>query len=479
MKGELSNMAQTNGKRTATSRRLVVPANRVDQATAYADSVRTGYEQRLKTLVDIASVSVDPTLKGEIQRCAETAVRFLQEAGASAEIIPTSGNPVVFGEITHPDAKTTVLIYNHIDVQPADPSEWRTNPFDMTIEDGVYRGRGTTDDKGPALAALFGARFAHENGLPINIKFVWELEEEIGSPSFRQFLRANAARLKCDSVLVSDTIWVSRDRPAIPYGLRGLQGFLFRLKTGAKDVHSGTTGGVARNPIGELAKLISQCYDASTGRIKIPGINKRVRRPSRRELDNFVNSGFTVEGFQSAHELASLRTSDARDAARRIWARPTFEVHGIVGGYTGPKIKTIVPHSAEAKISMRLVPDQDPAEIARLVTEFVASKNPDVEVVVLDALRPFLGEFTGDFADAATEAVRSAFGKEPAYTREGGSIGAVLSMKEQFGVPIVFLGLSLPEHGYHAVNENFDWTQAQGGIRMFIHYFTLLSRQAT
>lgn len=469
-------MAKRNNKR-AGSNGLVVPSERIDQATHYADSVRTGYEARLKALVDVASVSVDPTLKHEIQRCAETAVRFLEEAGAKAEIIPTAGNPVVFGEITHPDAKTTVLIYNHIDVQPADASEWRTDPFNMTIEDGVYRGRGTTDDKGPALAALFGARFAHETGLPINIKFVWELEEEIGSPNFREFLQVNADKLRCDSVLVSDTIWVSRDRPAVPYGLRGLQGFLFRLQTGAKDVHSGTTGGVARNPIGELAKLIGQCYDASTGRIKIPGVNKRVRRPSRRELDNFVDSGFSVEGFQAAHELSSLRTDDARDAARRIWARPTFEVHGIVGGYTGPKIKTIVPHKAEAKISMRLVPDQDPAEIARLVTDFVKSKNPDVEVVVLDALRPFLGEFTGAYADAATQAVRTAFGKEPAFTREGGSIGAVLSMKEQFGVPIVFLGLSLPEHGYHAVNENFDWTQAQGGIRMFIYYFTLLAQQ--
>lgn len=440
----------------------------------YAEAQRGDYETALKSLVDIPSVSVDPAHKDDIARAAQTARALLESIGAKAEVIPTNGNPVVYGEILSDPGNQTVLIYNHLDVQPADPSEWERNPFCMSIEDGVYRGRGTTDDKGPAMAALFAAKYAVENKLPVNIKFLWELEEEIGGPSFDAFVKANQDRLKCDSIVIADTIWVSRDRPAIPYGLRGLQGFLLRLTTGAKDVHSGTTGGVARNPIGELCQLIDQCYDARTGEIKIPGIYDTVREPSKTELANFVKSGFSVENFQRAHELSGLRTDQAEEAALRIWARPTFEVHGITGGYSGPGIKTIVPHKAEAKISMRLVPDQNPDQVAELVTKFVASINPDVEVVKLDGLRPYLGEFTGPYYKAASRAMTLAFNKEAAYTREGGSIGAALSMNELLSAPIVFLGLSLPEHGYHAVNENFDWQQAGGGIRMFVHYFTLL-----
>lgn len=452
------------------------PVEKSPEFEAYAESVRAEYEAALKRMVDIPSVSVDPRHKPDIQRCADAAVELLRSIGATAEWVRTSGNPVVCGEILTDSAHPTVLIYNHLDVQPADACQWRTPPFEMAIENGVYRGRGTTDDKGPAMAALFGARFAAQQKLPLNIKFIWELEEEIGSPSFEAFITAHRERLKADSIVVSDTIWVSRDRPAIPYGLRGLQGMLLRLTTAAKDVHSGTTGGVARNPIAELADVIGRCVDARSGRIHIPGFYDDVRPLSEEELDNFLKSGFDINNFMRAHELKSVRTTDSKEAARRIWALPTLEVHGITGGYAGPGIKTIVPHTAEAKISMRLVPDQDPDRAARLLTEFVKRVNPDVEVVKLDSLRPYLGEFSGPYYRAASTAMGRAFGKEAAYTREGGSIGAALSMNRVLGVPIVFLGLSLPEHGYHAVNENFDWQQAGGGIQMFIHYFHLLAQ---
>jgi len=441
---------------------------------AYAASVRADYEEALKMLVEIPSVSVDPERKADIQRTADAAVALLRSIGASAEAVKTSGNPVVFGEILTDPKNQTVLLYNHLDVQPADPSEWSSDPFKMTNENGVYRGRGTTDDKGPAMAALFGAKYAVDHKLPVNIKFIWELEEEIGGPSFDEFINANKARLKTDSIVIADTIWVSRDRPAIPYGLRGLQGMLLRLTTAAKDVHSGTTGGVARNPIAELADVISHCVDAKTGRVLIPGFYDDVRELSEQELANFLKSGFDINNFMRAHELKSVRTTDSKDAARRIWALPTFEVHGITGGYSGPGIKTIVPHTAEAKISMRLVPDQNPGRAAELLTNFVKSINPDVEVVKLDGLRPYLGEYGGPYYQAASKAMARAFGREAAYTREGGSIGAALSMNETLKAPVVFLGLSLPEHGYHAVNENFDWQQAGGGIQMFCHYFKLL-----
>jgi acetylornithine deacetylase/succinyl-diaminopimelate desuccinylase-like protein len=448
----------------------------VDKLSAYASSVREEYETELKRLVDIPSVSMDPTRKEDMTRCADACAALLRRLGAEAEVIKTRGNPVVVGHFKSNPSHPTVAVYNHMDVQPADPAEWNSQPFLMTIEDGVYRGRGTTDDKGPALAALYAASYAHKNQLPINIKFIWELEEEIGSPSFERFLQDNLEKVKTDSVVISDTIWVSRERPAIPYGLRGLQGVIVKLATGKKDVHSGLTGGLARNPIGELCQLISECYDARTGQVHIKGFYDDVRAASQDEIDNFVKSGFTLDGFKNAHELLSLRTADAADGAQRIWAKPTFEVHGITGGYNGPGVKTIVPHAAEAKISMRLVPDQNPDKIIDAFTRFVKERCPDATVIREGTLRPFIGEFKGRYADAAIEAMKYAFGKEPAFTREGGSIGAVVSMKDHLHVPVVFLGLSLPEHGYHAINENFDWHQAGGGIQMFIKYFHLLTR---
>lgn len=448
----------------------------VDKLSKYVNSVRDSYESSLKRLVDIPSVSMDPACRTNIQRAAECACELLTDIGAEAQIVNTTGNPVVLAVLQAQSNDPTVTIYNHLDVQPADHSEWETDPFLMTIENGIYRGRGTTDDKGPALAVLYAAKYAHDHQFPINIKFIWELEEEIGSKSFEHFLKQNKDKLKTDSIVVSDTIWVAKNKPAIPYGLRGLQGMTLKLKTGAKDVHSGTTGGLARNPIGELSQLIYECYDARSGHVKIPGFYDDVKAPSESELENFMQSGFSIKNFMSAHELNSLRTTDPKEAAKRIWAQPTFEVHGITGGYTGPGIKTIVPHEAEAKISMRLVPDQNPDKIADLFIRFVKKMAPDVEIEREGSLRPYLGELSSPYAKAATQAMREAFGKEPAFTREGGSIGAVVSMHEVLKVPITFLGLSLPEHGYHAINENFDWEQAQGGIKMFIKYFDLISR---
>jgi acetylornithine deacetylase/succinyl-diaminopimelate desuccinylase-like protein len=447
----------------------------VEDVAKYAEQSRISYERDLKKLVDLASVSMDPACKGDIEKTAHEAHRLLTEAGAKAEIVKTKGNPVVIGcfesSLSHP----TVTVYNHLDVQPADAAEWKSPPFQMKIANGVYLGRGSTDDKGPALTAFYAAKYAHEHKVPINIKFIWELEEEIGSPSFEQFMLDNKPKLTTDSVVVSDTIWVSRQKPAIGYGLRGLQGLTMKLSTGQKDVHSGLVGGLARNPIGELAQLIAEMYDARTGQVKIPGFYDDVKELSADEAENFSSCGFSVDHFLKAHELKSLRTDDVGEATKRIWSRPTLEVHGIVGGYSGPGIKTIVPHQAEAKISCRLVPNQDPEKITKLIRDFVQKKNPDVVIEEEGRLRPFLGPFTGRFAEAATQAMTEAFGTKPAFVREGGSIGAVVSMQKVLNVPIIFLGLSLPEHGYHAINENFDWQQAGGGIKMFVKYFTLLA----
>jgi Acetylornithine deacetylase/Succinyl-diaminopimelate desuccinylase and related deacylases len=447
----------------------------LDRLTQYIEETRSTYEKKLKEWVDTPSVSMDPAHKKDILEQAEKAKQLLTQLGAHAEIIETKGNPVVTGEFKSSPDHPTVLVYNHLDVQPADASEWKNPPFTMATEGDKYLGRGTTDDKGPALAVLYAAKYAHDNKIPLNIKFCWELEEEIGSPSFHEFLKKNADSLKADSIVISDTVWVSKEKPAIPYGLRGLQAGLIKLQTGAKDVHSGEVGGLARNPITEMTKLISECVDATTGEVKIPGFYDDVRKESDEELEGFVKSGFSIDHFKTAHELRSLRTDNDKEGAARIWTRPTFEVHGITGGYSGPGVKTIVPYRAEAKISMRLVPDQDPDKIIELLKKFVKERCPDAEVEKQGTLKPYLGDFKGKFPTAAKEAMKLAFNKEAAFIREGGSIGAVVSMKELLGLPIVFLGLSLPEHGYHAINENFDWGQASGGIKLFVHYFKLLS----
>ncbi|HEU4403122.1 MAG TPA: M20/M25/M40 family metallo-hydrolase [Candidatus Polarisedimenticolia bacterium] len=439
---------------------------------SYLKGARERFEDRLAHLVEIPTISMDPARRPDIERGAQAAADLLRECGAVAEVVPTSGNPVVVGEFRAGTLHPTLTIYNHMDVQPAQEPEWKQEPFHFRKEEGRYFGRGTTDDKGPALTALFAAKYAAENGVRLNIRFVWELEEEIGSPHFEEFIKGRLASLETDSVLVSDTIWLSRGKPAIPYGLRGMKPARLMLRTGGKDAHSGLTGGAARNPIGELAALITRLYDARTGQVKIPGFYKDVVRPSAKEVKSFQSSGFDLKKFQAAHELKSLRTKNPREVMLRIWASPTFEVHGIAGGYQGPGVKTVVPPWAEAKISMRLVPKQDPRTIFALLKKAVAKVNKDVEVIEESGLGPYLGPFTGPYADAAREALRFGFGATPAFIREGGSIGAVVTMERYLKAPIMLIGLSLPEHGYHAPNENYDWGQASGGIKSFVKYFS-------
>ncbi|HEU4388783.1 MAG TPA: M20/M25/M40 family metallo-hydrolase [Blastocatellia bacterium] len=443
---------------------------------SYVTDSRANFETKLAALVEIPTVSMEPGRKDDCRKGAELACQYLQSIGASAEVVQTPGNPVVFGRLTTGAKNRTVTVYNHLDVQPADPAEWHKAPFTFFKQDGRYEGRGTTDDKGPALTAMLAGKYAAENGIPLNINFVWELEEEIGSPNFEHFIKNNAGRLESDSVLVSDTIWIARGKPAVPYGLRGAMMMTMTLETGAKDVHSGLTGGAARNPIGELCKVISECYDATTGRVKIKGFYDDVKPATKAELNSFIDSGFTTAKFKSAHELKSLRFTDTKRVLKAIMAEPTFEVHGLNGGYQGPGVKTIVPYYAQAKISCRLVPGQKAKKVYNLIRDFVREKNPDIKTEYLASLAPYLGEFSGKYADAAIEAMRFAFGRKPALTREGGSIGAVVTMKKYLKTPIVFLGLSLPEHGYHAKNENYDWGQTSGGIKMFVRYFDQISR---
>jgi acetylornithine deacetylase/succinyl-diaminopimelate desuccinylase-like protein len=440
---------------------------------AFANKERDRFETALRQFVDIPTVSADAGRLPDIRRCAELAASTIREFGGEADVLETDGNPIVHGRFNSGSNLPTVTVYNHLDVQPAsrETEPWTTDPFTFIKDGDRYLGRGTTDDKGPALTALFGIRAAREAGVKANMHLLWELEEEIGSPSFDGAMKKYGKQLKTDSVIVSDTIWVSRQRPACPAGLRGLQGFELVLETAATDQHSGVAGGAARNPIGELMKLVSEMYDATTGKVKMKGFYDDVEPPSKKELAEFRASGFTVKDFKKDHGFKSIRTEDAMDVMKRIWTMPTFEVHGLVGGYTGPGIKTIIPPRAAVKISCRIVPDQDPKKIMKLVREFVKKRNPDVKIVAEASMLPYKAPTTGPLADAVRSSMKFAFGREPVFVREGGSIGAIVSMEKVLKAPVLFLGLSLPEHGYHAPNENYDWRQASGGMVAFAKYF--------
>lgn len=446
-----------------------------EELRAFAEDHRAAFERDLKTLVEIPSISSDPTKKADMLRCAEAAKAIVEAAGGKVEILDTPGQPLVHARFDHAPGAPTVTIYNHLDVQPAQEKEWRTEPFTFVNENGVYRGRGTTDDKGPALSALYGAIAAKRANTAVNIHMLWELEEEIGSPNFEAGLKKHRDKLKTDSVVVSDTIWLTRGKPSTPAGLRGLQGFTITVKTAAHDLHSGVVGGAARNPLSELAWLYGEMGDGMTGEVKIPGFYDDVEPLTADQENDFATSGFSAETFKRDHEVSSLRTEVPLEIMKRIWARPTLEVHGLVGGHTGPGIKSAVPGQAELKLSCRLVPNMRGEKTLELIKAFVKQRIPDAVIQAEARLEPYKGRTSGPYADAVRDAYHFAFGSKPAFTREGGSIGAVPTMENILGVPVFFLGLSLPEHGYHAPNENYDWEQASGGIPMFARYFSNLA----
>jgi acetylornithine deacetylase/succinyl-diaminopimelate desuccinylase-like protein len=446
----------------------------------FAARHRADFEHWLAELVSIPSVSVDPARAADVRRCAEVAQRRLQAVGAHAELIETGGHPLVHARLSNQPGLPIVTVYNHLDVQPADGDDWRTDPFQFIIQGEHaerYVGRGTTDDKGPAVTALLGAIAARDAGVPVNIAFLWELEEEIGSLHFESAISQQRERLKTDAIVVSDTIWVTRGRPSSPAGLRGMQSFRLTLRTATSDLHSGITGGVVRNPLAELMQVVAACVDGQTGRVLIPGFYDEVEPLTPDDERGFVDSGFSAATFKRDHQVSSVRESDPLEMMRRLWATPTFEVHGVVGGYTGPGVKAAIPPAAEVKLSCRLVPNMTCEVTLDRIRRFIAERfSSDIQIDAEPGLDPYRGRTSGSLADAVREAYAFGFDAPSVFTREGGSIGAVPTMERVLGAPVVFLGLSLPEHGYHAPNEFFDWEQAEGGIAAFAHFFERIAR---
>ena len=445
-------------------------------ARAWADGHRLFFEDQLRTLVELRTVSMDPGRTPEIEACAEAALGLIRHLGGIPTLFRAGGKPYVHGRFGDP-LRPSVLVYNHLDVQPADEPEWKAEPFRMRVDGDRYLGRGTTDDKGPALTCLLAVAHAAHRGSSLGYQLLWEFEEEVGSPHFAELMAQERAALgDVRAVLVSDTLWVSADRPSMDVGLRGFQALLLRLRTADVDAHSGVVGGGAPNPIAGLTRVLAACFDASTGRILVPAIRDGILPVSDAEMDLYVRSGFDVDRFRSIYGFRRLLATEPRELLRRLWTEPTFEVHGISGGYQGPGVKSIVPAWAEAKVSLRLVPGQEPARVLEAIRSFVAGLDPLVEVVPLGAAPAFVTSVDAPECRAMARAVDRVLGKELVLTRGGGSIPPVSVMAGALRAPVLLMGLSLPEHGYHAPNEYFEWTQAQRGVELYGSWFEELER---
>lgn len=442
----------------------------------YIRQNRKSFETMLAELVEIPTVSADPGHLKNIRKGVKVAQEFLRSFGAKTEVVPTRGNPVVLGRFDIPGARKTVTIYNHLDVQPATEPEWRREPFVFRKHDGKYYGRGSTDDKGPALTALFAARYAAEQRIPVNIQFIWETEEEIGSPHFADALKAKQSALKTDTIVVIDSVWISAKNPCIYYALRGGITASMTLETSGRDVHSGVTGGVAVNPILELCKVASALHDTRSGKVLIPGFYEGIMKPGRTEWKHLLQSGFQLKQWAKSYELKELQVQDRKSAIERLWCLPTFDVHGVVGGYTGPGIKSAIPSRAELKFSCRLAPNQDPNKMANLLMKQIRKLNPRVKVQIHAKILPYWGRFDGLYSKIASHAFQYGFSRKPVFARAGGSDGAIILLNEYLKAHVNLMGLSLPEHGYHAPNEYYEWRQVKGGIRTLAKYFEQVSK---
>lgn len=427
--------------------------------------------EELKEFLRIPSISALPEHREDMVRCADYAVDQMRAIGMTrAEVLPTEGAPIAYGEWLGAPGKPTVLVYGHYDVQPVDPLDlWITPPFDPQVRGNELYARGAADDKGQ-LFMHWKAVEAHMrvNGrLPVNLKFLLEGEEEIGSEHLDRFLATHEDLLRADVAVVSDTAWFDRGIPSITYGLRGLTYLQVNLKGPDSDLHSGSFGGAIANPLQVLAEIIAGLKDRH-GRVAVPGFYDRVRPLSPEEREQFASLPFDEEKYRRELGAPALYGEEGYTTLERVWARPTLEMNGIWGGFTGEGTKTVLPARAFAKLSCRLVPDQDPEEITNLVEARLRELCPPtvaMEILRLHTGKPAITPLDHPAVQAAARAMERAFQKRPAFIRSGGSIPVVASLKEMLGIPSVLMGIGLPDEHSHAPNERLDLGNFFGGIR--------------
>ncbi|HUL71644.1 MAG TPA: dipeptidase [Vicinamibacterales bacterium] len=431
---------------------------------------RDRYVSELKQYLAIPSISALPAHAADVRRCAEWTAEEMKRVGLeNVRLIDTPGNPVVYGDWLHAPGAPTILFYGHYDVQPVDPVDlWTTPPFEATVRDGEIYARGAADDKGQVFMH-FKAIEAHlKNGgtLPVNIKLIIEGEEEVGSVNLDNFIRAHKGPLAADVVVISDSAMFDRGVPSICYSLRGLVYFQIDLRGTKSDLHSGVFGGAVVNPNMALAQILAQMKDRG-GRIKIPGFYDDVRQLSDEERNAWKKLPFNEKKYRKDLGAPKLFGESGYTTLERVWGRPTFEVNGLLGGFTGEGAKTVIPAVAMAKVSMRLVPDQDPDKIAKLFDEYVrkvAPKSVELKVTRLHGGKPWLTEYDNKYVQAAARAIEQGFGRPPVFCREGGSIPVVSTFQEELGLPSVLFGVGLPDENAHAPNEKLDLDNFHYGI---------------
>ncbi|MCX8054527.1 MAG: dipeptidase [Ignavibacteria bacterium] len=428
--------------------------------------------EQLKEFLKLKSISSEPEYKEEVRRTAMWLKIHLSKIGfEKTQIFETKGHPIVYAEWlgAGPNAKT-VLIYGHYDVQPVDPiEEWNTPPFEPTVIDGKLYARGTADDKGQIFAHIKGieAHFQTYGKLPVNVKLLIEGEEEAGSGNLDEFIENNKELLKCDTVLISDTEWYTFGLPSICYALRGISFVEVKVIGPNRDLHSGSYGGAVDNPIFVLAKMLTMLKD-ERGKIIIPGFYDDVIKVSEEERKHFKNLPFSEDELKKSIEVEELSGEIDFSVLERIWIRPSIDVNGIKGGYIGEGMKTIIPSEASAKISMRLVPNQNPQDITEKLSKYLISIAPkSVKVIVNPAHggNPVITPIDSPGIKAAVKALEVAFNKKPVFMREGGSIPVTDTFSKMLGAPPVLMGLGLPDDNIHAPNEKINLENFFGGIK--------------
>lgn len=450
----------------------------------YIDQHIDRFLTELFELLRIPSISTDSDKKGEVEKAAHYLINQLEDLELdSVKKFETAGNPIVYAEYCPHEDKPTVLIYGHYDVQPSDPDElWNSPAFEPTVRDGNIYARGSSDDKGQSYTHIKAVEAFRKSGteLPVNVKFILEGEEEIGSPSLIPFIEEHKDLLSCDMVLISDTAMFAEDQPSITYGLRGLAYMEVEVVGPNRDLHSGVYGGAVENPVNVLCEIIAKLKDEN-GVIQIPGFYDKVIALTKADRDAYKQLPFDEEEYKKSLDIEAVHGEKGYSILERASARPTLDVNGIWGGYTKEGAKTVLPSKANAKISMRLVPDQDPKEIAEIFTKHIQSLAPDTVTVKVSEHhggQPSVTDLDFYGLKAGAQAFEDIYNKEVLFSREGGSIPIVSDFKRVLGVESILMGFGLTSDAIHSPNEKFAIKDFHRGIKTSARFLEILPEYA-
>lgn len=452
-------------------------------ALAFARQNHPRFLNELKSLLRIPSISTLPEHAPDCRRTAETLVAELKRIGMeNTRLIETGGHPLVYADWLHADAKPTVLIYGHYDVQPTDPlDEWLSPPFEPVERNGNLYARGGADDKGQVFMQVkaLESLLAADGKLPLNVRVLLEGEEEVGGEGIAEFVASQPAQLKADFALISDTEMFAPGLPTLCVGLRGMIYTEIEVRGAKTDLHSGMYGGAAPNPFVALAQIIARLKDEQ-GHILIPGIYDDIIPPSPAELATWRSLPFDEEHYRIAEVGSSQLVGESGySVLERTWARPTLDVHGMPGGFTGAGAKTVIPAKAQAKISMRLVPGMTPAKTFELYKKYVQQLVPagiELSVRLIHSGDPSLVPVDNPYIQAATRALHEVWQKDTVFIRSGGSIPIVGDFDRHLGIPSVMMGFGLPDDNIHAPNEKFNLHNFELGIRSLIRFLEEAAR---